>query len=184
MGVLIVQDEFERLYENYHHSLFQYLFYMVRDKEAAEELVQEVYIKVFHSFQTFEGKSSEKTWLYSIARHVGIDWIRKQNRKKRKWLGLIGPLSKEDIRDPSPLPDEIVSTKDEVKIVYEAMEDCTPDQRQVLVLRYVEALSIKEAAEILGWSESKVKTTQHRAVKKLKDILVQNKEVTERRAEQ
>ncbi|MFB4165166.1 RNA polymerase sigma factor SigX [Alteribacillus sp. JSM 102045] len=179
-----MQDEFERLYETYHHSLFQYLFYMVRDKEAAEELVQEVYIKVFHSFQSFEGKSSEKTWLYSIARHVGIDWIRKQNRKKRKWLGLIGPLSKEDIRDPSPLPEEIVSARDEVREIYAGMENCTPDQRQVLVLRYVESLSIKETAEILGWSESKVKTTQHRAVKKLKDILEQKKGLTERRAEQ
>ncbi|SDH81409.1 RNA polymerase, sigma subunit, SigX [Alteribacillus persepolensis] len=171
-----MQDEFERLYENYHHSLFRYLFYMVRDKEAAEELVQEVYIKVFHSFHTFEGKSSEKTWLYSIARHVGIDWIRKQNRKKRKWLGFIGPLAKYEVKDPAPLPDEIVSTKEEVKHVYEAMEQCTPDQRQVIVLRYLESLSIKETADILGWSDSKVKTTQHRAVKKIKSVLEQKQE--------
>ncbi|RSL29640.1 sigma-70 family RNA polymerase sigma factor [Salibacterium salarium] len=179
-----MQEEFERLYETYHHSLFQYLFYMVRDKETAEELVQEVYIKVFHSIDSFEGKSSEKTWLYSIARHVGIDWIRKQNRKKRKWLGVLGPLSKEEIRDPAPLPEEIVSAKDEAREVFAGMEHCTPDQRQVLVLRFVDSLSINEAAEILGWSESKVKTTQHRAIKKLQDVLGNDNSTSERRAGQ
>ncbi|RKD73215.1 MULTISPECIES: RNA polymerase sigma factor SigX [Sinobaca] len=178
-----MQDEFERLYESYHHSLYQYLFYLVRDRDAAEELVQEVYIKVFHSFDSFEGKSSEKTWLYSIARHVGIDWIRKQNRKKRKWLGMLGPLSKEDIRDPAPLPDEILTAKDEVREIYQYMENCTADQRQVLMLRYVDSLSIKETADVLGWSESKVKTTQHRAIKKLQDLMGGNEEETQRRVE-
>ncbi|MGY4691218.1 RNA polymerase sigma factor SigX [Salibacterium sp. K-3] len=179
-----MKEEFERLYETYHHSLFQYLFYMVRDKETAEELVQEVYIKVFHSFDSFEGKSSEKTWLYSIARHVGIDWIRKQNRKKRKWLGVLGPLSKEEVRDPAPLPEEVVSAREDAREVFDGMEHCTPDQRQVLVLRYMDSLSIKETAEVLGWSESKVKTTQHRAIKKLQDVLGRTDRMTERRAGQ
>ncbi|SFQ30459.1 RNA polymerase sigma-70 factor, ECF subfamily [Salibacterium halotolerans] len=183
-GVLLVKEEFERLYETYHHALFQYLFYMVRDKETAEELVQEVYIKVFHSFDSFEGKSTEKTWLYSIARHVGIDWIRKQNRKKRKWLGMLGPLTKEEVRDPAPLPEEVVSAREDAREVFEGMEHCTPDQRQVLVLRYIDSLSIKETADVLGWSESKVKTTQHRAVKKLQDVLGRTERMSERRAGQ
>ena len=59
MGVFNLHDEFERLYETYHHSLYNYLFYMVRDQNVAEELVQEVYIKVLQSLDTFEGKSSE-----------------------------------------------------------------------------------------------------------------------------
>ncbi|SFE79071.1 RNA polymerase sigma factor SigX [Alteribacillus iranensis] len=176
-----MHDEFERLYETYHHSLFQYLFYMVRNREAAEELVQEVYIKVFHSWESFEGKSSEKTWLYSIARHVGIDWVRKQNRKKRKWLGILAPLSKEEMPDPAPLPEEIVTARDEVREIYEAMGHCTSDQYQVLILRYIESLSIRETAEVLGWSESKVKTTQHRALRKIKDILSLHQEEAERR---
>ncbi|MFD2705935.1 RNA polymerase sigma factor SigX [Salibacterium lacus] len=179
-----MKEEFERLYETYHHALFQYLFYMVRDKETAEELVQEVYIKVFHSFDSFEGKSTEKTWLYSIARHVGIDWIRKQNRKKRKWLGVLGPLTKEEVRDPAPLPEEVVSAREDAREVFDGMDHISPDQRQVLVLRYMDSLSIKETAEVLGWSESKVKTTQHRAVKKLQEVLGRTDRMTERRAGQ
>ena len=146
---------------------------MVRNKETAEELVQEVYIKVLQSFNTFEGKSSEKTWLFSVARHITIDWIRKQNRQKRKWLGLLGPIEKVDIRDFSPLPEEIVTKREEIRQIYKGLEKCTLDQQQVIVLRYIQSLSIQETAQILGWTESKVKTTQHRAIKSLKEFLDQ-----------
>ncbi|WP_096438447.1 RNA polymerase sigma factor SigX [Alteribacter populi] len=168
-----MREEFERLYETYHHALFQYLFYMVRNRETAEELVQEVYIKVLQSYKGFEGKSTEKTWLYSIAKHVAIDWMRSQNRKKRKWLGKQYELSERafEMRDPAPLPDEIVEQNEDVQYVYHMMERCTPDQKQVLILRYVQAMSIQETASVLGWTESKVKTTQHRAIKSLKKHL-------------
>lgn len=167
-----MDNEFERLYETYHHSLFQFLFYMVRNRQIAEELVQEVYIKVLNSYSSFKGDSSEKTWLYSIARHVGVDWIRGQNRKKRKFLGLFELSEKEyQFRDENPLPDEIVMEKEEMKEVYQMLGKCSLDQQQVIILRYIESLSISETATILGWTESKVKTTQHRAIKSLKELL-------------
>lgn len=145
---------------------------MVRNRQIAEELVQEAYIKVFNSYSSFKGDSSEKTWLYSIARHVGVDWIRGQNRKKRKFLGIFELSEKEyQIRDEEPLPDEIVVGQEEMKEVYKMLGKCTLDQQQVIILRYIESLSITETASILGWTESKVKTTQHRALKALKDLL-------------
>lgn len=168
-----MRSEFERLYTAYHHQLFQYLFYMVRNREVAEDLVQEVYIKVLNSFETFEGKSTEKTWLYSVAKHVGIDWIRKQSRKKRKWEGKEYEWSEREfeIEDKNPLPEEIVLQKDEVQQVYRVLKTCTEDQQQVVLLRYVQSLSISETADVLGWTESKVKTTQHRAIKTLQKNL-------------
>ena len=75
---------FDELYQKYHHDVFQFLFYMVRNKEHAEDLVQEVYIRVFKSYHRFEGKSSEKTWLFSIARNVAIDFFRKQKGWKEQ----------------------------------------------------------------------------------------------------
>ncbi|PYZ92095.1 RNA polymerase sigma factor SigX [Salipaludibacillus keqinensis] len=168
-----MKEEFERLYNTYHHQLFQYLFYLVRSREVAEELVQEVYIKVLDSFDTFEGKSTEKTWLYSVAKHVAIDWIRKQTRKKRKAEGKEYEWSEREfeVEDKNPLPEEIVIQKDEVQQIYKMLEKCSEDQQQVVLLRYVQALSISETADILGWTESKVKTTQHRAIKMLKKHL-------------
>ncbi|WP_078592696.1 RNA polymerase sigma factor SigX [Evansella clarkii] len=168
-----MREEFDRLYDTYHHTLFQYLFYMVRNREVAEELVQEVYIKVLNSYKSFEGKSSEKTWLYSVAKHVGIDYIRSQGRKKRKWEGKQYEWSEREfeLRDQAPLPDELAVRKDEVQEVYKALADCTEDQQQVILLRYIQSLSVSEAAEVLGWTESKVKTTQHRALKALRKRL-------------
>ena len=167
-----MNHEFERLYETYHHALFQFLFYMVRNRQVAEELVQEVYIKVLNSYSSFKGDSSEKTWLYSIARHVGIDWIRSQNRKKRKFLGIFELSEKEyQIRDEDPLPEEIIEEREEIRQVYATLRKCSLDQQQVIILRYIESLSISETATILGWTESKVKTTQHRAIKALKELL-------------
>lgn len=77
---------FDELYKKYHHDVFQFLFYMVRNREQAEDLVQEVYIRVFKSYTRFEGKSSEKTWLFSIARNVAIDYFRKQKGWKDKLM--------------------------------------------------------------------------------------------------
>ncbi|SER86387.1 RNA polymerase sigma factor SigX [Salisediminibacterium halotolerans] len=173
-----MKEEFERLYQQYHHQLFQYLFYLVRHRETAEELVQEVYIKVLRSYETFEGKSTEKTWLYSVAKHVAIDHIRKQSRKKRKAEGKEYEWSEREfeIEDRAPLPDEAVMQKDEIQHVYKMMEKCSANQQQVLILRYIQALSIAETADVLGWTESKVKTTQHRAIKALKNHLEKDAE--------
>ncbi|MDG5787963.1 RNA polymerase sigma factor SigX [Evansella sp. AB-P1] len=170
-----MREEFDRLYEMYHQTLFQYLFYMVRNREVAEELVQEVYIKVLHSYQSFEGKSSEKTWLYSVAKHVGIDWIRSQSRKKRKWVGKQFEWSEREfeIKDHALLPDEILVQKDELHQIYSVLKRCKEDQQQVIILRYIQALSISETADVLGWTQSKVKTTQHRAIKELKRYMNQ-----------
>ncbi|ADU28612.1 RNA polymerase sigma factor SigX [Evansella cellulosilytica] len=171
-----MREEFDRLYETYHNTLFQYLFYMVRNREVAEELVQEVYIKVLHSYQSFKGKSSEKTWLYSVAKHVGIDWIRGQSRKKRKIDGQQFEWSEREyeIHDHAPLPEEILLQKDELQQIYKKLQLCSEDQQQVIILRYIQSLSISETADVLGWTESKVKTTQHRAIKALKKQLMQD----------
>jgi RNA polymerase sigma-70 factor, ECF subfamily len=158
---------FEELYEKYHHDIFNFLFYMVRNREQAEDLVQEVYIKVLRSYKRFKGESSEKTWLLSIARHVAIDFFRKQKSRRRKILGKLD-WSEEQLGAGQLLPEEIAIQKEEIQLLYRCLERCTIDQQLVIVLRFIQSLSITETAEALGWTESKVKTTQHRALKVLK----------------
>ncbi|MCA1009505.1 RNA polymerase sigma factor SigX [Halobacillus halophilus] len=163
---------FDELYDNYHHDLFQYLIYMVKDRDLAEDLVQEVYIKVLKSYQSFDGRSTEKTWLLSIARHVAIDYFRKQKRKRNRIMDFFDWNNKgEQLKDQSSLPDEIAVQNDEMKQVYKALDNCTLDQRNVIIFRFIQGMSIQETAEILNWSESKVKTTQHRGMKSLKEMM-------------
>ncbi|MBM7694740.1 RNA polymerase sigma-70 factor (ECF subfamily) [Peribacillus deserti] len=166
---------FQRIYENHHQDLFQFLFYMVNNRETAEDLVQEVYIRVYKSFEQFQGKSSEKTWLYSIARNTAIDHFRKQKSWKQRLLENFD-WGKNEIKDEQPLPEELLMEKEELRFVYESLKHCTVDQKTVIILRYIQDLSIIETAAVLGWTESKVKTTQHRALKSLKKMINEDTE--------
>lgn len=140
---------------------------MVRNREQAEDLVQEVYIRVLKSYDRFEGKSNEKTWLFAIAKNVAIDHFRKQKGWKRWILSTLDGTTVQ-VMDDEPLPEEIAIQREELKLMYRCLKYCTVDQKLVLVMRYMQDLSIVETAAILKWTESKVKTTQHRALKTLK----------------
>ncbi|MBP2240720.1 RNA polymerase sigma-70 factor (ECF subfamily) [Cytobacillus eiseniae] len=158
---------FDELYRKYHHDVFQFLFYMVKNKEQAEDLVQEVYIRVLKSYERFEGKSSEKTWLFSIARNVAIDSFRKQKGWKQRILEKFD-WSTAQVKDDHPIPEEIAVQNEEIQKIYKCLDKCTIDQRLVIVMRYIHEFSIIETAQSLDWTESKVKTTQHRALKVLR----------------
>ncbi|MFY4775938.1 RNA polymerase sigma factor SigX [Metabacillus sp. RGM 3146] len=170
-----MEDTFQKIYEKYHQDIFQFLFYMVKNREQAEDLVQEVYIRVLKSFDRFEGRSSEKTWLFSIARHVAIDWFRKQKTVRQRILEKFD-WDTQQVQDLAPLPEEIALQNEEVQWIYRSLDQCTVDQQSVIILRYIQGLSITETAEALGWTESKVKTTQHRGIKVLKQLMVSLKE--------
>ncbi|MBM7569791.1 RNA polymerase sigma factor SigX [Aquibacillus albus] len=163
---------FDDLYDRYHKDLFQFIFYMVKDRQQAEDIVQEVYIKVLNSYHTFKGESSEKTWLFSIARHVTIDFFRKQQRKRKKIMDFFDWGEKGHlIKDEHATPDEIAVMNEEIRHIYHCLDKCTIDQKSVVILRYIQSFSIQETAETLGWTVSKVKTTQHRAMKTLRKLL-------------
>ncbi|MBB6455278.1 RNA polymerase sigma-70 factor (ECF subfamily) [Salirhabdus euzebyi] len=178
-----MKEVFQELYHKYHHDVFQFLFYMVKDRSLAEDLVQEVYVKVLKSYDKFKGESTEKTWLFSIARHVAIDHFRKQKRKRKRIADSFDWQENGDMfRDEGKLPDEITIQNEDVKHMYNCLNKCTIDQQSVLILRYIQSLSIQETADILDWSVSKVKTTQHRAMKALKDFMLENGEGMESEA--
>ncbi|WP_404452883.1 RNA polymerase sigma factor SigX [Virgibacillus necropolis] len=167
-----MKDIFEDIYDKYHQDLYKFVFYMVKDKQQTEDLVQEIYIKVLNSYENFRGESSEKTWLFSIARHITIDYFRAQKRKRNRIYEFFDWTEKgSTLPDKEPLPEEIAVQNEDIKNIYSYMDNCTPDQKSVLILRYIQSFSIKETAEILGFSQSKVKTTQHRGLKTLKDII-------------
>lgn len=180
-----MEETFQRIYENYHNDIFQFLFYMVKDKSQAEDLVQEVYIRVLKSYKSFEGRSSEKTWLLSIARHVAIDWFRKQQTLRQRILGTFD-WDQQELKDTQKLPDELAVQNENLQEIYKALDECTIDQRSVIILRFIHGFSISETAEALTFSESKVKTTQHRGLKVLRkhmELLKEEQGIEEERVE-
>lgn len=165
-----MHSAFQQLYEKYHQDVFQFLFYMVKNREMTEDLVQEVYIKVLNSYDRFEGKSSERTWLFSIARNTAIDHFRKEKGWKQRIFDNFD-WSRDTIKDSNPLPEEVAVLNQEIQTIYKCLDYCTVNQKTVLILRYIQSLSITETAEVLGWTESKVKTTQHRALKAIRSFM-------------
>ncbi|MGE7764711.1 RNA polymerase sigma factor SigX [Peribacillus sp. NPDC096540] len=161
---------FHDLYEKYHQEIYQFIFYMTKNRESAEDLVQEVYIRVMKAYDRFEGKSSEKTWIYSIARNVTIDYFRKQKGWRDKIFSNFD-WERQMIKDTQPIPEEVAIMHDDIHDIYQCLNRCKVDQRSVIILRYIQAMSISETAEVLNWTESKVKTTQHRALKAIKKMM-------------
>ncbi|WP_438318371.1 RNA polymerase sigma factor SigX [Sporosarcina sp. FA9] len=157
---------FHRLYEQYHSDVFKFLIYLTRDRDLAEDLSHEVYVRVMRAYSGFEGKSSEKTWLFSIAKNVAIDHFRK-NSVRRKHLFDKFDWEKSELVSTGILPDESAVLNEEMKELLHQLDLCTGDQKVVVIMRYFNDLSIAETAEVLGWTEGKVKTTQHRAIKVL-----------------
>src|SRR5690625_2397634 len=173
----MMRDLFREIYDQYHQDLYRFIFYMVKDQHLTEDLIQDVYIKVFQSYENFRGRSSEKTWIFSIARHVTIDYFRKQGRRKKVIQSSLSIDENDDfISDRQPLPEEILEAKEDIKQLYHLLDECTEDQKMVILLRYIQELSIKETADVLNWSTSKVKTTQHRGINFLKKKMNELKE--------
>ena len=82
---------FSRLYDEYHNDVFRFLIYLMRDRDQAEDLMHEVYVRVLKAYSGFEGKSSEKTWLFSIAKNVAITISeKKQCGENTPMINLIG----------------------------------------------------------------------------------------------
>lgn len=161
---------FHRLYDQYHHDVFNFLTYLVKDRSVAEDLSHEVYVRVLRAYERFEGKSSEKTWLFSIAKNVAIDHFRTKSVREKHTFNTFD-WETEQLQGGLPTPEEFTEMNDEMRQLLEALEQCAGDQKMVVVMRYFQQLSITETADILGWTEGKVKTTQHRAIKQLRRFL-------------
>lgn len=168
---------FDEIYDQYHQDLYQFIFYMVKDKQVTEDLVQEVYLKVLKSSERFRGDSSIKTWLFSIARHVSLDHFRRKKRTRDRIADYFDWGEKSHIlKDERPLPEEMAIKSEEIKNLYTYLDFCTVDQKSVLILRYIQSFSIQETATILNFTISKVKTTQHRGLKLLKKLIIEEQE--------
>jgi len=161
---------FHRLYDDYHQDVFQFLIYLVKNRHLSEDLMHEVYIRAFKAYDRFEGKSSEKTWLFSIAKNVAIDHFRKTAVRKKHSAEHFD-WETQQLASSERVPEEVASLNEDKVLLYKTLDQCTGDQKMVIIMRFFQDLSIAETAEVLEWSEGKVKTTQHRAIKALREKL-------------
>ena len=162
----MIEDKISEWFYLYNKDIYHFLVYYIESSDV-EDLVQEVFIRAIKGFDAFQNKSSPKTWLFSIARNVGIDEIRKRSRSRKKHMSWFG----DEETDSKETPEEILQLNENNKLLYQSIQGLKANYREVIILRGIKELSVAETASILNWNENKVRLTYHRALKALQKCM-------------
>ena len=162
----------DRLIEQYQYRLFRYLLYLTANRERAEDFFQETWIRVMERGHQYDGRSRFETWLFSIARHLVIDWSRQKHARSLDEL-LDGddnaPIEFADHSEASAL--SVILTQEERATVQTSMERLPAIHREVLLLRFQEELPLGEIATILDVPLPTVKSRLYRGLEGLRGLL-------------
>lgn len=146
---------------------------MVLDHDDADDITQEVFIKLYRTMSDFRGESSLFTYLYKIAVNYSLNHLKK-NRNKFEKLKNIDEESY-NIKDSSKSQDAMMADKEREKLLKDAMLALPDQQRAVFSLRFYDELSYEEISKILGKSVGGMKANYFHALKKIQSFLLEKK---------
>jgi RNA polymerase sigma-70 factor (ECF subfamily) len=160
---------FAQLYEAYFDKIYRYILLRVRNEAEAEDLTQQVFMKVLQSISTYKAKGLPfSSWVYRIAHNQVVDFLRQRNKKATVDIEGLSLVS------PGEDPQHRLESELDIEQLKEATRQLTAAQQEVLSLRFAGELSIAECAQIMGKSEGAIKALQHAAVQSLRKVLVGN----------
>jgi RNA polymerase sigma-70 factor (ECF subfamily) len=156
----------DRLYDLYADKVFRYIWYRVGDRETAEDLTMDVFLRLLEHLPGFRLNrerpvASFSAWLFRIAGNRVVDHYRRRD-KREKPVG--APAEWEAHRSPSEQALDAIEQDETAAELRRAIAQLTEEQRQVVLYKFVEDLSNAEVARLLGKSEGAVKSLQHRAL--------------------
>jgi RNA polymerase sigma-70 factor (ECF subfamily) len=156
---------FEALYERYRGPVYSFVLRLLQDREGAEEIHQETFMRVLVEARSYDGRYRASTWIFTIAHRLSLDWLRTRNRH----------VSVEQVQgklisgDQEPLAR--LMEEDAVAGVRQALVLLSPEQRSAVLLRVVHGYSEKEAAQIAGVSKGTIKSRLHYALIRLRQLV-------------
>jgi RNA polymerase sigma-70 factor (ECF subfamily) len=178
VGVFLGGDErgFQELVERYETRLLNFVYRTIGDREKAEDLVQEVFIRVYRHLHRFDRSKKFSTWAYTIASNLAKNELRNRSRNplvlfqaiKRNWEDEDRPLQFED---PGSRPDDLYRKRHLRALVEQSVAQLPEHHRQVFVLRELEGKSYEEIAEITACNLGTVKSRLNRARTSFADII-------------
>ncbi|WP_344211269.1 RNA polymerase subunit sigma-70 [Kribbella sancticallisti] len=186
-----MSEDFAAATEGFRRELLAHCYRMVGSVDDAEDLVQEVYLRAWRGWGTFEGRASVRTWLYRIATNACLSALQHRDRRYLpSGLGAPGedPHAPLEFAAPGtrwiqPIPADpadIVAERDNLRLaLIVSLQHLPPQQRAVLVLREVLAFSASEVAEMLQLSVPAVKSSLQRARAKLAELESDRDKITE-----
>lgn len=157
------EEKIMSIYQAYYLDVYRFLICFTGNQNEAEDLTQEVFIRVLNNLSSLQRVNNLKTWILSISKHVAIDHYR-----KKKFLNLFSEGFFSKIVSSDKTPSEQLEQDELKQTIHKEISRMKPHFRAVIILRGINEFSIKETSEILKCSESKVKIDYHRALKELK----------------
>ena len=154
-------EAFRLIFERYSRPVIGFLYDLVSNRELAEELTQETFVRAYRNLATRREETKLSTWLFGIARNVAREALRARARANHQ-------LDLEDkavlsLSDPEPVPVDRLLGKELNEVVQRSLAALDEDKRLVFTLKVFQQCSYEEIAEITGFSIAKLKTDLHRA---------------------
>lgn len=171
-------DVLREIYRLVAPGMTNYLYRFCGDRAVAEDLLQEVFLRVHKVRHTFRPESPVKPWLYSIARYVAIDDLRKRARRREiPFEDAHGTLGDQGNREKE-------SAADEWEEVEKALSQIPKAQKEAFLLTKVAGLSVREAAAVMGTTEGALKVKVHRAIRAVQRLVNQEPQNMENQDEE
>jgi RNA polymerase sigma-70 factor (ECF subfamily) len=161
------QTMFAQLVERYRNYVFTLVLRFTDNREDAEEVAQDIFVKTYRSLADFRGESKFSTWLYTITRTSCITFLRK---RKLETVSLDNERSAGEWQDrASGLKANMIEQKSRHRMLHEAIQLLGPDDKQVITLFYQGEQTLEEIGKIMGLDPNTVKVKLHRARQRLKE---------------
>ena len=156
------------LFERHHRPLFRYFVSMNRNRELAEDLVQDVFFRMLRYRSSYDPRQSFTAWMYQIARNANVD----QAQKRR---GEVVGIEEFNERRPEPVstapgPEEAAARGQDLGLLQRALERLPADKREILVLSRFQDMKYEDIAAVLGCEVGAVKVRVYRAIRALEQI--------------
>jgi RNA polymerase sigma-70 factor (ECF subfamily) len=155
--------DFVNLYNRYKEPVYVFSIKMLRDKDAAKDILQGVFLKLYEHINQLMHTEDFKSWLFTIARNDCLTYLRKAKRSSDL------PDEMEDFK--SELPHEGVIRNDEIRLINNAIDKLKQDLKEVIVSSEFDNLSYREIAKVIGATENIVKLRLFTARQRIYDML-------------
>lgn len=170
----MTEQEFSEIYQQHKTLVFRLALSYTRNIEEAEDITQEVFVKVFERIHQFEGNAQLKTWIYKITVTTSLDFLKAKKRKKR--TGQVFSIFQTEgkvleIKDFSPHPGITLENQELGKYLFAAIDQLAEPQRTAFYLSHVEGLGNIEISEVIAKSIGATESILQRAKAHLKNIL-------------
>jgi len=150
------------LVDKYKDRVFSLALSIVRNRELAEEIAQDVFVKAYRSLDKFRKKAGFSTWIYRITYNTAVSETRKKKYKT---------YSIENMEQPDDDPDKKEEKEEQYRLLEKAVSALAPEEKLIITLYYFEEMKVEQISEITGLTVSNTKVKLFRIRNKLKEII-------------